>query len=50
MKKTKKNKHSTDYLLESLYRKTKSFLVSNLPSKLLTLKVLAIVSWFKDIN
>ncbi|EDP71154.1 hypothetical protein FBALC1_01682 [Flavobacteriales bacterium ALC-1] len=50
MKKIKKNTVSTDYFFEALYRKTKQFLFSNLPSKLATLKVLAIVSWFKDIN
>ena len=50
MKKSKKNIISTDYFFESVYRKTKQFLFSNLPSRLATLKVLAIVSWFKDIN
>ncbi|WP_296383158.1 hypothetical protein [Winogradskyella sp.] len=50
MKKTKKSTLSTDYFFESLYRKTKRVLLSHLPSKLVTLKALAIVSWFKDIN
>jgi len=49
MKKTKK-KISTDYFFEALYKKTKTFLFSNLPSKIATIKVLTIVSWFKDIN
>lgn len=50
MKTTKKKTLSTDYFFEALYKKTKSFLVSNIPLKLVTLKVLAIASWFKDIN
>ena len=50
MKKSKKKIISTDYFFEALYRKTRRFLLSNLPSKLATLKVLAIVGWFKDIN
>lgn len=50
MKKIRKHTVSTDYFFEALYEKTKLFLFSNLPSKLTTLKVLAIVSWFKDIN
>tara|TARA_R110002049_G_scaffold23117_7_gene81906 strand:- start:255 stop:407 length:153 start_codon:yes stop_codon:yes gene_type:complete len=50
MKKNKKYKMSTDYFFEALFIKMKQFLFSNLPSKLATLKVLAIVSWFKDIN
>jgi hypothetical protein len=50
MKTTKKTRISTDYFLEALYGRVKSFLFSNLPSKLATIKMLAIVSWFKDIN
>ena len=50
MKKSKKNIISTDYFFEALYRKAKGFLFSTLPTKLATLKILAIVSWFKDIN
>ena len=50
MKKTKRSTLSTDYFFEALYRKTKTFLFSNMPSKIAALKVLAIVSWFKDIN
>ncbi|WP_157724064.1 hypothetical protein [Winogradskyella sediminis] len=50
MKKTRKRRLSTDYFFEALYGKTKTFLFSNIPSKLATLKVLAIIAWFKDIN
>ncbi len=50
MKNNKKNIISTDYFFEALYQKVKALLFSYLPSKLATLKVLAIVSWFKDIN
>ncbi|MFK7832897.1 MAG: hypothetical protein AB8B52_06455 [Winogradskyella sp.] len=50
MKKNKKYKFSTDYFFEDLYLKTKQLLFSNIPSKLATLKVLAIITWFKDIN
>ncbi len=50
MKKNKKKIISTDYFFEALYLKVKVFLFSILPTKLATLKVLAIVSWFKDIN
>ena len=50
MKKTRKNRLSTDYFFEDIYFKAKAFVFSNIPSKLATLKVLAIVSWFKDIN
>jgi hypothetical protein len=50
MKKAKNHKLSTDYFFESLFIRTKSVLLSYLPSKLAALKVLAIVSWFKDIN
>jgi hypothetical protein len=50
MKRTKKYHLSTDYLFEALYLKAKGVIFSNLPSKLAALKVLAIVSWFKDIN
>lgn len=50
MKKIKKTSLSTDYFFEALYKKAKSFLFTNLPSKLAATKVLAIVSWFKDIN
>ena len=50
MKKTKKNTLSTDYFFETLYRKTKAFLFSNMPSKLISIKVLTIINWFKDIN
>ncbi|WP_157358383.1 hypothetical protein [Winogradskyella sp. J14-2] len=49
MKKTRKSP-STDYFFEALYKKSKQFLFSNLPSKIATLKILAIVTWFKDIN
>ena len=50
MRKSKKHKISTDYFFVSVFRKSKQLLFSNLPSKLATLKVLAIVTWFKDIN
>ena len=50
MKKNNKRTPSTDYFFESIYKKTKLFLFSNLPSKLATIKVLALVTWFKDIN
>ncbi|WP_179334184.1 hypothetical protein [Winogradskyella costae] len=50
MKKTRKYRLSSDDLFEALYGKTKTFLFSNMPSKVATLKVLAIVAWFKDIN
>lgn len=50
MKKNKKHTLSTDYFFEALFIKAKTVLFSNLPSKLVTLKVLAIVTWFKDIN
>ncbi|RED46582.1 hypothetical protein DFQ10_101353 [Winogradskyella eximia] len=50
MKRSKKHTLSTDYIFEALYQKSKAFLFSNLPSKLAALKVLAIVTWFKDIN
>jgi hypothetical protein len=51
MSRVRKHKWSTDYLFESAYNKAKVMLFStHLPSKLAALKVLAIVSWFKDIN
>ena len=50
MKRTRKHRLSTDYFFESLFDKTKTFLFSNMPSKLVALKVLAIIGWFKDIN
>ncbi|MBF8149749.1 hypothetical protein ITJ86_07545 [Winogradskyella sp. F6397] len=50
MKKTRKHRLSSDYFIEALYGKTKAFLLTNMPSKLATLKVLAIMAWFKDIN
>ncbi|MBU2921839.1 hypothetical protein KO504_10845 [Winogradskyella psychrotolerans] len=48
----KRNKKyiSTDYFFEALYIKVKAFLFSDLSPKLVALKVLAIMSWFKDIN
>ncbi|WP_173279717.1 hypothetical protein [Winogradskyella eckloniae] len=50
MKKSKKHKMSTDYFFEHIFKKSKHFLISNWPSKIAAIKVLAIVSWFKDIN
>jgi hypothetical protein len=50
MKKNRKTQLSTDYFFESLYQKIKTFLFSDWPSRLATLKVLAIIGWFKDIN
>jgi hypothetical protein len=50
MKKIKKNSLSTDYFFESLFRKVKAFLLTNLAAKLSAIKLLTIVSWFKDIN
>tara|TARA_R110002124_G_scaffold71127_1_gene190590 strand:- start:11473 stop:11625 length:153 start_codon:yes stop_codon:yes gene_type:complete len=50
MKKTKISSLSTDYFFEAMYTKAKTFLFSIVPSKMAALKVLAIVSWFKDIN
>ncbi|WP_179016798.1 hypothetical protein [Winogradskyella forsetii] len=50
MKRNKRHILSTDYFFEALFIKTKQQLFSNWPSKLATLKILAIVSWFKDIN
>jgi hypothetical protein len=50
MKKTKKNIPSTDYFFEALYQKAKTFLYSNVPSKIISIKVLTLVSWFRDIN
>jgi hypothetical protein len=50
MKKTKKTSMSTDYFFEELYKKLKTFYNSNLASKIASMKVLAIVHWFKDIN
>ena len=51
MSRVRKHKWSTDYLFESAYNKAKVMLFStHLPFKLAALKVLAIVSWFKDIN
>jgi len=50
MKKNKKKIISTDYFFEHIFQKVKTFLFSNLPSKLAALKVLAIVSWFKGIS
>lgn len=50
MKKSKKNTLSTDYFFEALYQKSKTFLFSNLPSKLAAFKILAILTWFKEIN
>jgi hypothetical protein len=48
--KNRKIKFSTDYFFESLYLKVKAFLFSDWISRLATLKVLAIVAWFKEIN
>jgi len=48
MKKTKPL--NTDYFFEVLFRKTKQFLFTGLSSKLASLKVLAFITWFKDIN
>ncbi|WP_179343242.1 hypothetical protein [Winogradskyella ursingii] len=50
MKTTKRKTISTDYFFEALYKRAKTFLFSNVPSKLATLKVLAIIAWIKDIN
>jgi hypothetical protein len=50
MKKTKHNSISTDYFFESIFKKMKALILSNIPSKVATLKVFAIVSWFKEIN
>ncbi|BAO75814.1 hypothetical protein WPG_1584 [Winogradskyella sp. PG-2] len=47
---TKKRQLSTDYFFESLFRKTKGLIISYVPSKLVALRVLAIITWFKDIN
>ncbi|WP_299102454.1 hypothetical protein [uncultured Winogradskyella sp.] len=48
--KNKKKTPSTDYFFESIFRKSKQFLLFNLPSKLAALKIMAIISWFRDIN
>ncbi|PYE83089.1 hypothetical protein DFQ11_101520 [Winogradskyella epiphytica] len=50
MRKTRKHSLATDYFFESMYGKAKDLVMSNLPSKITALKVLAIVGWFKDIN
>ncbi len=50
MKRNKKITFSTDYFFEDLYNRTKGFLFSHMPSKLVTLKIIAVISWFKHIN
>ncbi|WP_175455519.1 hypothetical protein [Winogradskyella thalassocola] len=50
MKRTRKHRLSTDYFFESLYDKAKVYMFSDLPAKIATLKVLAIMGWFRDIN
>ncbi|WP_179318897.1 hypothetical protein [Winogradskyella helgolandensis] len=50
MKTTRKYRLSSDDFFESLYNKAKVYVFSDLPAKLATLKVLAIMSWFRDIN
>ncbi|MBU2927996.1 hypothetical protein [Winogradskyella psychrotolerans] len=50
MKKTRRYRLSTDYFFEAVYGKAKVYMFSDLPAKLATLKILAIMSWFKDIN
>ncbi|WP_157957214.1 hypothetical protein [Winogradskyella tangerina] len=50
MKKTKKKIIGTDYFFEAIFKKARAFLLTNMPAKLATLKILTIFSWFKDIN
>nr|WP_321232609.1 hypothetical protein [uncultured Psychroserpens sp.] len=50
MKKTKYSIYSTDYFFEGLYRKIKTSLLSINRSKLAAIKMLFVVTWFKDIN
>lgn len=50
MKKTKYSIYSTDYIFEWLFLKAKAFIFTNMPLKLATIKILSIITWFKDIN
>ncbi|WP_323787220.1 hypothetical protein [Psychroserpens sp.] len=50
MKKTKFSIYSTDYLFEWLYHKVKAFVFINMPSKLAAIKIISLITWFKDIN
>lgn len=50
MKKTKLSIYSTDYVFEWLYLQAKAFVFTNMPSKLVTIKIISIITWFKDIN
>jgi len=50
MKKTKKKALGTDYFFESLFKKARALLLTNMPVKLATIKFLTIINWFKDIN
>ncbi|WP_299337603.1 hypothetical protein [uncultured Psychroserpens sp.] len=50
MKKTKISIYSTDYFFEWLYRKLKRVVVTIIPSKLAALKIISVLTWFKDIN
>ncbi|MCK8479183.1 hypothetical protein [Psychroserpens algicola] len=49
-KKTKYSIYSTDYFFEGIYHKIKASILSINRSKLAAIKMLFIVSWFKDIN
>ena len=50
MRKTRKHKLATDRYFEFLFEKGKELVITNWHSKLAALKIIAIVSWFKDIN
>ncbi len=50
MRTTKKRTPSTDYFFEAVYNKVKRLFNTKLSSKLATLKILAIINWFKDIS
>jgi len=51
MKKTKYNRYATDYFFEQLYHKIKASILSINRSKVnAAIKMLFVVTWFKDIN
>ncbi|MGB3606753.1 MAG: hypothetical protein WBA19_06325 [Psychroserpens sp.] len=50
MKKTKYSIYSTDYFFEDLYNKCRTFLATNSLSTLAAIKMLFVMTWFKDIN
>ena len=50
MKKTKFSIYSTDYFFEWIYLESKAFLMNNMALKLTAIKLISIMTWFKDIN